>query len=109
MNLLRTNEELFVRYAQWFSTFHPRVWEEIEIMAKATSREPKISLEFVVKYLGMEGVIQQLGVERVVQHLGLKRVLEHVGAHEVIKEFGKDRFFDTLTPEDKEELRKRLK
>jgi hypothetical protein len=96
-----------LRYARWFSTFHPRVFEEIKIMARATSREPKITLEPMIEYLGMEGIIQQLGVERVVQYLGAKRVLEHLTAHQIVQELGA--LADKLSPEDKKELRKLLK
>jgi hypothetical protein len=79
-------------YIAWLLYLHPELWEEAERMAK-TMKTP-LKREF-----DLNALIEHVGIKKVIDRLGLKRVLNEVGIERILNE---------LSPEQREELRRRL-
>jgi hypothetical protein len=90
---------LWELFGTWLAAMHPGIWEEIQRMARTRGKGFKIDLRPVIDTLGLPQVINQLGVKRVMEAVGMKRV---------VKEMGVDWMLDQLTPEQLQEIRRRL-
>jgi hypothetical protein len=97
-DLVMAQPALWQRYGTWLATIHPRLSEEVQLMARAKGFQ--IDLRPAIEQLGLDYVIEQVGLERIIEQVGVKRVVEEVGL---------DRFLAHLTPSQRQELKRRLK
>jgi hypothetical protein len=86
-------------YGAWLAQLHANVWEEIQQMIRTLGTEPNLDLR---------PLIAQVGLKQVIDQVGLKQVLETVDVGEVIAALESDWFLTKLTPEQIQELKRRL-
>lgn len=91
-------------YGEWLAYLHPDVWEEARRMAQASGTET--TPDFPT--MDIQRLIDIIGLKRVIDRVGLKRVIEEVGPKQVVNELGLDALVSQLTPEQREELKRRL-
>jgi len=82
---------LQAQYAGWLASLHPAAWKEVEVMARAAGKKFQIDLRPAI------------------EHLGLEKVIEQVGKKRVMKLFSLDDILASLSPEQRRELKRRLK
>jgi hypothetical protein len=68
-------------------------------MARAAGKEPTLDLR---------AVIAEVGVPQIMEHVGVKQALEALGLKRVIEEGGLDQLLAQLTPEQRQEVVRRL-
>jgi hypothetical protein len=104
-------------YGGWLASLHPAAWREVEAMARAMGKRLKfdirpaiesLGLDEVIEQVGIDRVIEQVGIDRVIEQVGIDRVIEQVGEKELIKRIGLDRFLASLSPRQRQELKRRL-
>jgi hypothetical protein len=115
--VLQTNQDLWTVYGPWLATMNPALWEEVRQMGRKKSQGPVFDFEPVIAYWGLGQLIKQIGLERVIEEVGVKRVIEEVGAKRVVDELGVERVVAEvgldalvagLTPEQRQQLKRRL-
>ncbi len=107
-------QDLLSLFATWLSALQPNLWEEIRLMAAATTEGVPLDWEKIAKFANLDEVVRVLPPERVVQILGVRRAIEVIGLPGLIAAAGADKVLDellaSLPPERVEEmLRQRLK
>jgi hypothetical protein len=95
-------------YGGWLASLHPAAWREVEAMARAMGKRLKFDIRPAIESLGLDEVIEQVGIDRVIEQVGIDRVIEQVGEKELIKRIGLDRFLASLSPRQRQELKRRL-
>jgi hypothetical protein len=81
-------------YIPWLVTLFPTLWEEIMAMARRENASEEIDFSGVIKVIGVKGLVEQVGLKRVIKEFGPKRVI--------------DELLSQLSPDEREELRRRL-
>jgi hypothetical protein len=113
-------------YGSWLAYLHPNLWEEVQQMIRTTGLEPtldlkplidlvglkqlvdQVGLQKVIDQVSLQKVIDQVGLQKVIDQVGLKQVLDVVGPEQVLAEMGLDWLLSRLTPEQLQELKRRL-
>jgi hypothetical protein len=122
-------------YGPWLAYLHPDVWEEVQQMIRSLGTEPTLDLRPLIDLVGLKQVIGQIGLKQVISEVGLKQVISEVGLKQVISEvglkqvisevglkaamdtatfdeivvaLGLERLLSGLTPEQAQELKRRL-
>ena len=92
-------------YLAWYQPvlagLHPEAWAEVETMARAKSKGLKFDFNAVVRYHGLHALVEACG--------GLKTVVKAFGPKNVVKEIGLDGILASLTPEERQKLKEKLK
>jgi hypothetical protein len=86
-------------YGSWLAYLHPNLWEEVQRMIRTTGLEPTLDLR---------PLIDQVGLQQVIDQVGLNQVLDAVGPERILAEKGLDWLLSRLTPEQIQELKRRL-
>jgi hypothetical protein len=117
-NLVVTQPVLWQQYGSVFATLHPRIWEEVRLMARTSGKKFQFDFRPAIKHLGLNYVIEQVGIKPIIDEIGIKRVIEEVGPKRVLDEIGEEQILDQLgldwflahlTPSQRQELKRRLK
>ena len=89
-HLLGSQQDLLALYGGWILTTHPTLMKELRDMGR--TKKPPFTIEVIrlVDELGWDEVIRQLGPERIMSEIGI------------------DRFLAQLTPEQRQEILRRL-
>jgi hypothetical protein len=95
-------------YGGWLAQLHPNFWQELQQMIREMGTEPNLDLRRVIDLVGLKQVIDQVGLKQVIDQVGLQRVLETVEPGQVIAVMGLDWYLAQLTPEQLQELKRRL-
>jgi hypothetical protein len=98
--LLAGRAELWERYGGWLASLHPAAYEEVQGMARKTTKPLRLDLTPIIKTMGMEWLIEHVGAKRVIEQLGAKRVVKELG--------GVKQFLAELSPEQRQELKRLL-
>jgi hypothetical protein len=109
---------------------HPNLWEEVQRMIRTTGLEPtldlrplidlvgpqqfirqmidQVGLRRIIEAVGLRRIIEEVVLRRIIDEVGLRRVLEVVGPERILAEMGLDWLLSGLTPEQLQELKRRL-
>jgi hypothetical protein len=90
---------LWREYGGFLAALHPKVWKEVEAMAKTRQRGFVFDLEPLVQTVGLKKLLDVFGDERVVEQLGAARVA---------KLLGQEKFLSQLSAEERRQLIERL-
>ena len=90
-------------YGPWLAYLHPEILKEVQAMAKTA--EIKLDLDLDIRPL-----IAQLGVPTIVHQMDVKAVVDALGmdAKAVVDALGVEQILSSLTPEQREEFKRRL-
>jgi hypothetical protein len=87
-HLLGSQPDLWTLYGSWIVTTHPALWEEIRRMARAKKPPFKMDLHRLMDVVGKDEFLRQVG--------------------EIVKEVGMEEWLAQMTPEQRQELLRRL-
>lgn len=86
---------------------HPGLFKEIVAMARTRTKWPP-EPDFEALGETMEALVELFGVKRAIDKLGVKRVIDEVGVKRVIDEVGLSKLLSSLSPGQRQELKRRL-
>lgn len=105
--LVGAEPQLWPVYGPWVASFHPEALEELRKMAKTVSKKFWPRVEPLIELLGMEEFLRQVGHKSILEKLG-PRIVEKLGPKKVVEQLTADELFDSLTPAQRRELKRRL-
>jgi hypothetical protein len=94
--LVVQQQELLSLFATWLSALQPNLWEEIRLMAAATTEGVPLDWEKIAKFANLDEVVRVLPPERVVQILGVRRAVEVIGLRSVVETVGLPSLIETV-------------
>ncbi len=87
-------------YAPLLRVLHPTIWNEAKNMAKSKGKRGGLDLSPFIEEVGLEKYLEMFKVEDVIDTLGPKKVAKALGI---------DRYLSSLSAEDRQKLKERLK
>jgi hypothetical protein len=86
----------------------PAIWQEVVRMAVEQGEMEGLDLRPLVECVGMQEIVRQLGLKQILEVVGTKQAIEAVGRARAVQELGVDGILPNLTPEQRQELLRRL-
>lgn len=117
LQYLGQHPSLWESYGAWLVMLHPKLKAEVDRMVGQMGKEAVLDFRPLIELVGLQRVIDQVGVKRVIDQVGVKQVIDQVGVKQVMEEIGTERlvaelgvdgFLSSLTPEQLQEVKKRL-
>lgn len=88
------------RYSQLLSVLHPQIWKEAKQMARSKKKPDGFD---------MTPLIEEVGLEKYLEAVTVEDVIDTVGAKKIAKGLGIERFLASLSAEDRQKLKEKLK
>jgi hypothetical protein len=95
-------------YGPYVGSFHPRVFKELQAMARAAGKEPIPDLAPVLEWIGIKGVIDQVGANRLIDVMGSKPIIERLITNKKEREEVLAQVMSQLSAAERAKRRRRL-
>jgi hypothetical protein len=86
-------------YSGVFATLHPKVWQEVEAMARSKREKFRMDIRPAVETIGLGEAIEQIGEKQIIEQIGKKKVLAQLDVEDILA---------NLPPAKRRELQRRL-